>query len=153
MSNDLTKPTRQAIAARNRSAPGNVTGKLADAITYMVEDGIPWDQAAVKVGLTVRSMRLSLKKAHVLAHLKHEKHVVLERICSANPQRLAAIRDSDRNLAASVRAVSELETMAGNPAARSGYTAGQSPGLTIVIENSSAQPRVINPPTIEHADE
>jgi hypothetical protein len=146
-----TNVSRQALAARNRSAPGKVTGKLADAITYMVEDGIPWDQAAVKAGLTVRSMRLSLKKAHVLEHMKRQRLVVIESLSAANPKRLAAIRDSDRNLAASVRAVSELEAMAGNPAARGGYTAGQSPGLTIVIESSSAQPRVVGP-TIEHDD-
>ena len=63
-------------------------------------------------------MRLSLKKAHVLEDMKRQRLVVIESLSAANPKRLAAIRDSDRNLAASVRAVSELEAMADNPAAR-----------------------------------
>jgi hypothetical protein len=130
------------------SKPGQVTGRLAHAISLMVERGTPWDEAAVKAGLTVRSMRLSLQKRHVLAHLWRERQVFLAGICAANPRRLAEIRDSDRNLAASVRAVSELESMAGSPSAQVAATQ-TSPGLTIVIESSSAPPRVVGP-VIDH---
>jgi hypothetical protein len=64
---------------------------------------------------------------------------MLESVCAANPRRLAEIRDSDRNLAASVRAVSELETMAGNQA-RAGFDGAPStPGLTIVITQSAPE--------------
>jgi hypothetical protein len=114
----------------------------------MVELGTPWDQAAVNAGLTVRAMRLSLKKPHVLAHLRQQRQVLIESVCAANPQRLAAIRDSDRNLAASVRAVSELENMAGSPGAR-GSDAPVLPGLVIRIINTRGDAATVGP-TIEH---
>jgi hypothetical protein len=133
---------------KGASKRGQVTGKLAHAINLMVEHGTPWNEAAVKAGLTVRSMRLSLKKQHVVSHLWRERQVFLAGVCAANPQRLAAIRENDRNLAASVRAVSELEQMAGNPAARGGFTPGETPGLTIRIISADAPMRVI-PPTVD----
>jgi hypothetical protein len=131
------------------SKPGQVTGKLAIAITAMVENGTPWDEAARQAGLTTRSMRLSLQKPHVLAYLRQRRYVLAETICAGNPQRLAEIRDSDRNLAASVRAVSELEQMAGNPSARGGTgSVPTQPGMTIVIVNTRDAVKV--GPTIEH---
>jgi hypothetical protein len=144
---DVAKPSRQALQAKKASRPGQVSGALKVAIDNMVENGARWDQAAMQAGLTVRSMRLSLQKPHVLAHLRQQRHVLIESVCAANPQRLAAIRDSDRNLAASVRAVSELESMAGSPATRAGSVPLQ-PGLTIQIITRADAVKVA--PTIEH---
>ena len=43
-----------------------ISNQLKAALDSMVEDGLMWDQAAVKAGMHVRSMRLALKKSHVL---------------------------------------------------------------------------------------
>jgi hypothetical protein len=144
----MTEPSRQAIAAPTNSAPKKVTGRLADAITRMVESGTPWDEAARQAGLTTRSMRLSLQKPWVLAHLRRQRQVLAETICAANPQRLASIRDSDKNMAASVRAVSELEVIAGSWAQR-GTGEQTMPGMIIRIVMPGAETKVVGP-TIDH---
>ena len=151
MTEIVAPPTRQAIAARDRSAPGQVTGKLAEACRLIVHEGMPWDEAAVKAGLTVRAMRLALKKPHVLKYIRDERHLLLSTIAAQNPRRMAELRDQNDNAAAAVRAGQVIEQMS-TEGAPSRATAVL-PGLTIQIVNSIPADRDrlvdVTPPTID----
>jgi hypothetical protein len=102
----------------------------------------------VKAGLTVRNMRLAMKRPHVLRYLRHERDVLLASYVAQNPRRLAALRDQSTNMAAAVRAAATLEMMHDNPAARGGASAPLLPGLVIQIVGSSDA--AVNPRVIEH---
>ena len=66
------EPTRQAIEAKGRAAPGRVTGKLKIAIERLVWFGDKRADAATAAGLTDHGLRSALRKPHVLG------------ICAAN---------------------------------------------------------------------
>jgi hypothetical protein len=140
------QPQTKAIQAETASEPGKVTGKLAIAVDFMVEEGLVWEKAAVKAGLTVRAMRKALQKPHVVKHLKHRRDVFRNSVCAANIHRLAAIRDAADNMPA-VNAIKELERLGEDN--RAGSSGGMiPPGLTIIIENGGSltqpAPRIIN---------
>jgi hypothetical protein len=78
----------------------------------MVENGTSWDAAALKANLTVRAMRLALKRPQVLKYLRAERGVLLARISPQNLHALQRIRDQDENKAAAVAAARALEGMA-----------------------------------------
>jgi hypothetical protein len=132
MTDDTAQPS---TAATRRSQPGRVEGKVQAACDLIVHQGIEWDQAAVKVGLTVRAMRLALKRPHVLAYLKQEKLVLLASITAQNPRRLAQLRDQNSNPAASVRAAVALDQMMEGGAGSLGRPT-MAPGSTIQIVNA-----------------
>lgn len=125
------QPTHQAIAVKTRSKPHRVTGKLADAINLMVEEGTRWDKAALKVGLTVRNMRLAIERPHVLAFLRARKQVAREAASSANIKRLCEIRDAADNMPA-VQAIKLLEQM---PDENASAAKGLMPGFVVQIVN------------------
>jgi hypothetical protein len=91
MTDDTDKPTQelttQQRAAIGKTAPNGVSGRLKTALDDMIENGTPWEQAAVKANLTVRAMRLALKRPVVLKYLRQERHVLLARM---SPQNLHA---------------------------------------------------------------
>lgn len=138
-SNELTvqdekQPTRQAIEAKTRSKPGKVTGKLAQAIDLMIEEGLLWDKAALQVGLTVRSMRLAMQRPHVIAHVKAAREVFRTHASTANIRRLVDLRDQNDNKAAAVSAIKVLEQLdddAHRPG--SGSARDVSPGFVIQV--------------------
>jgi hypothetical protein len=147
MTNDLT-PTGTALTkAEHRS----VTGKLKVACDAIVHDGLYWDQAAVRAGLSVRTMRLAMKRPHVLQYLRRERDVLLASYVAQNPRRLAELRDQSVNMAAAVRAAATLETMHDAPASR-GAAGEPMPGLVIRIVTDGT-PRVLEPRVIEHDDD
>jgi hypothetical protein len=65
-----------------------ISQKLRDAIDLMVFDGVTYDAAALKVGLTVRNMRMALERPHVLKYLRAQKQAMREAACAANVLRL-----------------------------------------------------------------
>jgi hypothetical protein len=62
MTHDADKPTQelttQQRATAGKSVRNGVSGRLKAALDDMIEQGTPWEQAAVKSTLTVRAMRL-----------------------------------------------------------------------------------------------
>lgn len=132
------QPNRQAIAARTASAPGKVTGKLAAAIDFMIEEGLPWDKAAVKAELTVRAMRLALNRPHVVSYLKAKREVFRVHASTANIQRLVQMRDQDENKMAAVTAIKALEQIGESEQVSRGSQA--LPGLQIVIVQGAVVP-------------
>jgi len=116
--------TQQQRAAVGRTTPNGVSGRLKNALDDMIENGTPWEQAALKSNLTVRAMRLALKRPPVLKYLRQERRVLLARMSPANLHALAKLRDQEENKAAAVTAARSLEAMAsevyGEGAASSG---------------------------------
>lgn len=103
--------TTQQRAAIGKTKPGGVSGRLKAACDDMVWNATPWEEAARKANLTVRAMRLAMKRPQVLAYLKRERGVVLAHITLQNPHRLAELRDQDENRAAAVQAARALEAL------------------------------------------
>ena len=96
----------------------------------MVEDGLMWDQAAVKAGMHVRSMRLALKKSRVLTYLKQARQIFLASVGAGNLRRLAQLRDQDDNRNAAVAAARTIEGLIETTHGTSGSIAFGRAGLS-----------------------
>lgn len=114
------QPTKAQLAHRERSAPLKVTGRLKRALDLMVWENQTDSQAAVKTKMTVTAIRLALRRPHVLAYVRGQREVLLERECGRNIHTLVNVRDQKRNQMARVQAVKALEQMDDQPAAASG---------------------------------
>jgi hypothetical protein len=139
--------TTQQRAAVGKTTPNGVSGRLKHALDLMTWQGLAWDEAALKANLTVRAMRLALKRPHVLKYLRVERGVLLASASGQNLHALARLRDQDENRAAAVQAARTLEGLATEEfgaaapglrrGARSGYVIDlsddQSPGVVIHI--------------------
>src|SRR5664280_1878224 len=99
------EPTRQAIEAKGRTAPGRVTGKLRIAIERMVWYGDKRAAAAAFAGLTDHGLRSALRKGHVLGFLRSELALLKENERPRNVHRLAELREQDDNRNAAVAAI------------------------------------------------
>jgi hypothetical protein len=163
MTDETEKPSRELTTQQSKQAdksPKNgIGGRLKAALDDMDWNGTPWDEAARKANLTVRSMRMSMHKVHVLQYLRTQRGIMLAQASVTNFHRLAELRDQDENRAAAVSAARTIEQMADDAlgtaggarggGARSGYiidlSEGPKPGLQIVIvQPERAQSRVID---------
>jgi len=136
-SQDLTVQQQAAIG---KSARNGVSGRLKTALDDMTWNGTPWDEAAVKSGLTTRSMRLALKRPHVLKYLRAERGVLLATASGQNLHALAKLRDQDENRAAAVQAARTLEGLASEqfgPVSR-GISGGARAGFLIDLSDEPA---------------
>jgi hypothetical protein len=100
----FAQPTRQAIAAKDRSLPGRVTGRLKRAVDAMVWQAASRKEAAEMAGMTDHSLRAALKRPHVMAHYLAECEVLRLSGRAKRLHRLEEIAASDKNLNASVAA-------------------------------------------------
>jgi hypothetical protein len=138
-----TAPTRQAIAAQNRSLPGRVTGKLYKAVEAMVWEGASRKQAAQAASLTDHGLRQALRRPHVLAFYLAECEVLRTSGKAKRLHRLEQLAEQDDNRNAAVAAIKAAEQLGDDPL-RSNATV-TSPGVTIRIVNvSSPSPRIID---------
>jgi hypothetical protein len=116
MTDDTDKPTteltQQQRAAVGRTTRSGVSGRLRAALDDMIEQGTPWEQAAVKSNLTVRAMRLALKRPAVIRYLRDARRVWLSSATGQNLHAMARVRDQDNNQAAAVQAARSLEALA-----------------------------------------
>jgi len=136
------KPTRQALAVRDRSAPGRVTGKLKIAIDRLVWFGDRRADAAAAANLTDHGLRTALRKSHVLAYLRAELALLREGERPRNVHRLAELRDQDENRAAAVKAVQVLEQLTEN---ETQYTPRQGPAFQIIVIDAAGKPLPVQP--------
>lgn len=104
-----TSPSRQALAAENRSLPNRVTGRLRLAITEMVWSGARRADAAKAAKMTDHSLRSALRKPHVIAFYRAELGTLRESERAKTFHRLCDVRDQDANKMASVAASKALE--------------------------------------------
>jgi hypothetical protein len=136
------EPTRQAIEAKGRTAPGRVTGKLKIAIERLVWFGDRRADAATAAGLTDHGLRSALRKPHVLGYLRSELALLREGERPRNVHRLAALRDQDENRNAAVAAIKVLEQLTDDPRSavnisltiRAGYVIDLSPDTRPAID-------------------
>ena len=131
MTDDTDKPsqelTTQQRAAVGRTTPNGVSGRLKAALDDMTWNGTAWEEAARKANLTVRAMRLALKRPQVLKYLRAERGVLLASASGQNLHALQKLRDQDENRAAAVQAARALEGLASEqfgPVVRAGGHGG-----------------------------
>lgn len=132
-------PSRQAIEAKDRSAPLRVTGKLRAAIDLMVWQALTRADAAKQAGITEHGLYSAFRKPHVKAHYLSELEVLRTSERARNIHTLVEVRDQTTNQMARVQAVKELEQSAETQARSTGSLS--LPGLTIQIINAP-QPEV-----------
>jgi hypothetical protein len=143
---DLT-PTRQAIAAKDRSSKLVISGKLARALDMMTwgdQTGkpLPWDEAGRTVGISARSMRRSLERPAVRAYLMTQKEVLRTALSARNLFHLDELVSQRENKGAAVQAARTIEGMdAPTPAA---MDPRMHPGITIRIIQPSTSPPAID---------
>jgi hypothetical protein len=131
-------PSRQALAAENRSLPNRVTGRLRHAITEMVWSGARRAEAAKTAGMTDHSLRAALRKPHVIAFYRAELGVLRESERAKTFHRLCAVRDQDSNKMASVAASKALEQISEEAVSRP-HSQQQMPGFVICITTNPAR--------------
>lgn len=111
----------------------------------MVWEGLPDNEAAVKVGITIYAVRLALKLPHVRAYYRGQLEVLRERESARNIHALVEVRDQKTNQMARVQAVKALEQLSDEQQASANTQ--QLPGLVVVVNTF---PRVsADPPTID----
>lgn len=136
------QPSHQAVTARDRSARGKVTGRLRNALTFMVWDGLKRDEAATKAGLKPHALYVALRKPHVKAFYLAELDVLRTSERARNILALTEVRDQTDNKMARVAAVKALEQLSDDDSA-SGSTASHSPGVVIQIV-TQAEPKIVS---------
>src|ERR1700730_15609582 len=95
-----TKLTQQQRAAVGRTTRSGVSGRLRAALDDMIEHGTPWEQSAVKSNLTVRAMRLALKRPAVIRYLRDARRVWLSSATGRNLPARVSVRDQESHQAA-----------------------------------------------------
>ena len=116
MTNDVTTKPDQNVSTQqgkqvDKSPKNGIGGRLKAALDDMVWNGTKWDEAAWKANLTVRSMRMSMQKAHVLRYIRAQRGVLLAQSSAQTFHRLSELRDQDENRNAAVAAARTLEAM------------------------------------------
>jgi hypothetical protein len=126
--------TTQQQAAVGKTTRNGVSGRLRAALDDMIEHGTPWEQSAVKSNLTVRAMRLALKRPAVIRYLRDARRVWLSSATGQNLHAMARVRDQDTNQAAAVQAARSLEALASEQFGGSAPVGlGQTAGFVIDI--------------------
>ena len=129
-----------------------LTPRVKAACNYMVWEGLPFDEAATKAGLTIQAMRYALAKPHVLRYLKEQQQVLRGSEGPRSIHRIREIRDAAENkpaLDAAMWFVTE------DAAQQRGSAAQAPPGVTIRIVNVVAAahagaPQHVTAAAIEH---
>jgi hypothetical protein len=145
--------TRQAIAARDRTLPGRVTGKLYKAIEAMVWSAASRKEAAQVAGLSDHGLRQALRRPHVMAFYLSECEVLRVSGRAKRLHRLEELAAQNVNVNGAVAAIKAAEQIAEDPARSSG--ANPTPGVTIRILNvmPAAAPSAVEAPRIIDAGE
>jgi hypothetical protein len=156
---DDTLPTRQSLAAKDRSGKLTVTGKLKVALDAMLYEGSRRADAAKAAGMTDHGLREAFKKPHVKAYYNAGLVVLRESERARNIKRLTEIRDKADNMPA-VQAIKALEGLGDDLPVGLGDPRQQQPGISIrIIHQAPAPPMIdvtpIRPPPrqIEDDDE
>jgi Sigma-70, region 4 len=146
MTSDIATSPRPGIP--KRSQPGEISSKVRAVLELMVEEGLPWDEAARSLGISARSMRRQLERPAVIQALKRRREVFRASASAANIKHLVELRGQRTNLMAATKAIQLLEGIGEDAARDRGIQ--QAPGLVVVIQGgpthaqSAPQPVVID---------
>jgi hypothetical protein len=122
--------------ARNKTPKPRITVRVKRAVDAIVEQGMPYDQAARLVGLSTYALRLALGKPHVLAYLRAQLQVLRGAREPRNFHRLCEIADAQDNMPA-VQALRTLEMLGDEQTSKPN---APSPGVVIRIVNVAQLP-------------
>lgn len=136
--NALTAAQPQELSPKKR--PLRIAPKLREAIEAAITEGLRWPDAARKVGLTARAMRMALNKPHILRHISERKAQFRAEIGTRNEFRLAELRDQDDNRMAAVNSIKLLEQLDRERDERPALHRHVTPGVVVVI-NADRGPR------------
>jgi hypothetical protein len=129
---DEIVPTRQAIAAKNRSGKLTVSGKLKIALDSMLFDAACRADAAKVAGMTDHSLRAALRQPHVTAYYNQGLQVLRTSERARNISALARVRDTSENSMAVVSAAKALEQLSETETVHRN-SVPMLPGLQIVV--------------------
>jgi hypothetical protein len=130
--------TRRAIAARDRTLPGRVTGKLYKAIDAMVWSAASRKEAAQVAGLTDHGLRQALRRPHVMAHYLSECEVLRASGRAKRLHRLEELAAQNVNINGAVAAIKAAEQITEDPVRSGG--ANPTPGIVLRVININAAP-------------
>ena len=129
-------PSRQKLAAQDRSLPNKVTGRLRRAVDAMVWQAASRKEAAELAGMTDHSLRQALRRPHVMHHYLRECEVLRLSGRAKRLHRLEEIAANDRNQNAAVAAIKAAEGLEDQAQAH-GRGVPSTPGLIVVIEGNA----------------
>jgi hypothetical protein len=139
MTDNELVPTRQAVAAKDRSGKLTVSGKLKVALDLMLYEAASRADSAERAGLKDHSLRAAMRKPHVAAYYRQGLEVLRMSERPKNIFALAKIRDKSENGMAVVAAAKALEQLSEEEAQRRPASGSITmPGLTIQIINAPA---------------
>lgn len=124
-------PTTPAEAVKERSAPGQVTGRLKRALDAMVWQGLTRAAAAKHANLSEHSLYSALRKPHVKAFLLAEMDVLRTSERTRSIHRLAELREQNDNKMVAFNAAKELAGT--SESSQSGANTARIPGLVVVV--------------------
>jgi hypothetical protein len=120
-----------------RRRPRGLTRAIRTAIDAIIFDRCTRAEACKKAAITERALYLALEKIEVAAYWRRQTDVLRTGERAANLHALVRVRDSERNAAASVKAVQVLEQLSDEAGSRPVGVPMQ-PGLVIVVTNAPA---------------
>jgi hypothetical protein len=85
-----------------------LSAKLKVSLDCMVWEGLTFDQAARKTGISIQAMRSALSRPHVMAYVRTERQVFRESLSTRALTRIAELSDQNDNLTAAVTATRAL---------------------------------------------
>jgi hypothetical protein len=145
------QPTRQAVAAKERSGKLTVSGKLKVAIDAMLFEGSRRADAAQAAGMTDHGLREAFKKPHVKAYYNAGLQVLRDSERARNILSLVAVRDGEghTNPMARVSAAKALEQIAepNGPGGPGGGRNGAGWAIDLSDEPAGIVIRIFNPPS------
>jgi hypothetical protein len=126
-----------------RRRPRGLTCAIRTAVDAIIFDRCTRAEACTKAAITERALYLALEKTEVAAYWRRQTDVLRTGERAANLHALVRVRDSERNAAASVKAVQVLEQLSDEAGGR---PAGlqQLPGFVIVIGHPTPPPVTID---------
>ncbi len=147
------QPRPPANGARDRSERQRVTGKLRDALDLVVNEGLDPYEAAQKLGMHARSMRLALNKRHVLTYLRGAREVFRLQASAQNIHHAVELRANAKNEMARLGAMKFIEGV--EDTQQSAAARQQAPGfiVQVVVQApvSTQDRQTQSKPLIEHA--
>lgn len=126
-------------AARDRTSPGKVTGKLLVALNAMIWEGKKRSEAAAIAGISEHSLYKALRRPPVRAHYLREIEVLRTSGKARRIHRLEELSEQDDNKQAAINAIRALDQLEDDASIsrRTGFAA--SPGFIINIINAPGQ--------------
>ena len=134
MSTNLTAKTR---TVRKGPPPGRIGGRLREAISQMVWQGLTRDEAAKAAGMTDHGLYSALRKPHVRHAYLAECEVLRLSGRAKRLHRLEAIAEQSTNMNAAVAAIKAAEQIGDEQITRGGPPV--TPGLVFMFVDANGR--------------